>query len=197
MSKENFASYFPHRNPGGDPLDAVDIGILDLAEGADPVQVAATLRAKMPNNIRVVPRYQFRETEIGFWNESTPIGRIFRTGTIMGFLVGVIICYQIIFSDISDHMAEFATLKAMGYRNSYFVKLIILESIYLSLLGFIPGALLSWAVYELIAAKTGLLMSMLPVTRILWILLLTTSMCIVSGLLAMRKLIQADPADLY
>jgi putative ABC transport system permease protein len=197
MSKENFAAYFPSRNVGGDPLDVVDVGVLDVAEGADPVQVAATLRRKLPSDVRILPRSRFREAEIGFWNESTPIGRIFRTGTMMGFLVGVIICYQIIFSDISDHMPEFATLKAMGYRSNYFIQLIVIEAIYLSLLGFVPGALLSWGIYKVIAAKTGLLMSMLPVTRILWILVLTMAMCVVSGLLAVRKLLQADPADLF
>jgi putative ABC transport system permease protein len=117
-------------------------------------------------------------------------------GAVMGFVVGVIICYQIIYSDIADHMAEFATLKAMGYSNTYFVRVVIQQALYLSILGFIPGVLISLGLYYVLAETTGLLM-ILNFRRALLVLVLTMTMCVVSGLLAMRKLVAADPAELF
>ncbi len=84
-----------------------------------------------------------------------PIGIIFSIGTLMGLVVGTIICYQIIFTDISDHMAEFATLKAMGYSPFYFWKLIVSQSFYLTMLGFVPAIALSFGLYQLLTETTG------------------------------------------
>ena len=136
------------------------------------------------------------ERERNFWRHSTPIGYIFLVGTVIGFLVGMVICYQIINADIADHMPEFATLKAMGYRNRYFVGFVLMESVYLSLLSFVPGMLVSLGLYEALARSTGLLM-ILNVPRAASVLLLTLAMCIASGCLAMRKVLAADPAELF
>ncbi len=73
----------------------------------------------------------------------------------MGFIVGVIICYQVIYSDIADHMPEFATLKAMGYPNRYFIGLVLQMSLYLSLIGYLPGLLVSAALYQGLATLDG------------------------------------------
>ena len=77
----------------------------------------------------------------------------------MGFMVGVIICYQIIYSDIADHMPEFATLKAMGYRNRYFIGLVLQMSLYLSVVGLRAGPVGQLLLYNRLAHCTGLLMS--------------------------------------
>ena len=114
----------------------------------------------------------------------------------MGFLVGTIICYQILATDISDHLSELATLKAMGYGTAYFRRLVITESLILSGLGFVPGLLLSLVVFEINAQATGLIMAM-TVPRAMFILLLTILMCLISGWFAMKKLISADPASLF
>ncbi len=108
----------------------------------------------------------------------------------------MIICYQIINADIADHMPEFATLKAMGYPNRYFVGFVLLESTYLSLLSFVPGVLASYVLYEALARSTGLLMILNP-SRVATVFLLTLAMCITSGCLAMRKVLAADPAELF
>ena len=141
-------------------------------------------------------RDEFVNDEIRFWGKSTPIGIIFGIGTAMGFIVGVIICYQIIFTDISDHMPEFATLKAMGYGDSYFTRFVITEAIYLSLFGFLPGLLIAVLLFAFITSQTGLLMVM-TLPRALLVFGLTLTMCVLSGVAAMRKLQAADPASLF
>jgi putative ABC transport system permease protein len=196
MSAANFARYFPHRAAGGDPLSVVDLGIVRLRAGSDVHAVRGRLEAMLPDDVCVWTKEEFIAREIEFWRKNTPIGFIFRAGTLMGFVVGMIICYQIIFSSIADHEAEYATLKAMGYRDRYFVGLVLKTSLYLSVFSYLPGLLLSIWLYRRLAASTGLLM-ILDVPRAIHVLGLTLGMCVISGCLAIRKVLATDPADLF
>ncbi len=196
MSSETFASYFPQRVRTGDPLSVVDLGIVHIDEGADEEQVRDAIDNLLDDRVFVLTRSQFRSQEVKFWDESTPIGIIFTAGKIIGFVVGMVICYQVIYSDIADHMPEFATLKAMGYPASYFLRLIVVEAVLLSLIGFVPGLIVSTGLYTVLAEATGLQLRM-TLDSIVLVLILTNAMCIGSGLLAVRKLLAADPANLF
>lgn len=196
MHAPNFAKYFPGRRRFGDPLSVVDIGVIRIAPGYKAEDVAARLSEELGDVAMAFTSRKLMRNEKEFWRRSTPIGVVFSAGTIIGFIVGVVICYQVIFSDISDHMAEFATLKAMGYGTDYFTRLIVAEGFWLSIFGFVPGALLSALLYAWLAEQTGL-----PLTVTLEVLMtvfaFTVAMCVVSGLLAVRKLLVADPASLF
>jgi len=196
MSAENFAKYFPHRKRFGDPLSVIDIGVVHLQPGADLEKTCDILEQTLTKDVNILTRSQFRKVEIDFWDESTPIGTIFLFGKIIGFIVGMVICYQVIYSDIADHMPEFATLKAMGYPASYFVRLIVVEALLLAVVGFFPGTIVSWLLYSWLAGQTGLLMTM-TWDCLLFVLVATIVMCVASGLLALRKLLAADPASLF
>jgi putative ABC transport system permease protein len=196
MSAANFARYFPQRAGGDDPLNLVDVGVVQLVPGADPAGVVRRLKATLPNDVDIYTKDAFVNREIQFWARSTPIGYIFTVGVVMGFVVGVIICYQLIYTDIGDHLPEFATLKAMGYGNRYFINVVLCQSLYLSLFGFVPGLMVSLGAYVWLAEHTGLVMRM-TCGRAFEVLVLTTVMCVVSGCLAMRKVLSTDPAELF
>jgi putative ABC transport system permease protein len=195
MSAANFSRYFPKRG-GSDPLDAVTLGLVRVTPGESLSAVQARLAVALPNDVAVFTKAEFIAREMAFWRRSTPIGYIFAVGTIMGFFVGVVICYQVIYADVAGHLREFATLKAMGYPQRYFVALVLRQSLYLSLFGFIPGLIVSFVLYAALAEYTGLLL-ILSARRALLVLLLTVAMCAISGTLAMRKLWSADPAELF
>jgi putative ABC transport system permease protein len=93
-------------------------------------------------------------------------------------------------------MSEFATLKAMGYGTAYFLSMITMEAVFLSFFGFVPGAAASTGLYMLLANSTGLLLKM-KLSSMILVLVLTLAMCVLSGLLAVRKLLAADPATLF
>ena len=179
-----------------EPLGVIDIGVIHLAPGADLATVRDKLDALLDDRVYVATRAQFRSQEVRFWDTSTPIGIVFFAGKVIGFVVGMVICYQVIYSDIADHMSEFATLKAMGYTTSYFILLILTEAILLAVIGFLPGSAVSAGLYSWLSGKTGLLMVM-TVSGLLFVFLTTVAMCVASGLLAVRKLLSADPANLF
>ncbi len=196
MSSENFAKFFPHRKRFGDPLSVVDIGVVHLRDGFEIGEVKDMLTKTLGKDVHILTREEFRAAEIKFWDKSTPIGTIFLAGKLIGFIVGMVICYQVIFSDIADHMPEFATLKAMGYPTLYFIMLIVVEALLLSLFGFVPGVIASRVLYGWLSGQTGLLMSM-TVNGVAFVYASTVVMCVASGMLAVRKLLAADPATLF
>ncbi|HEY9736672.1 MAG TPA: FtsX-like permease family protein, partial [Trichocoleus sp.] len=109
---------------------------------------------------------------------------------------GVVIVYQILYSDVTDHLPEFATLKAMGYSDRYLLTVLLQESLILALIGFVPSLLLATGLYQLVYAATLLPIGM-KLDRAITVLVLTVVMCAGSGAIAMRKLYSADPADIF
>lgn len=199
VAHKSVEHYFPIRNPLGSPLDAVDLGLIKLISDTDQVEmqrVASEIERLIGPSVQIISKADLIKREVGFWRRNTPIGAIFTIGTVMGLFVGVIICYQILFTDISDHLSEFATLKAMGYGTGYFLKFVFMQSLYLSVFGFLPGWFVSWGLYYFLAEWTGLVMRLTP-SRLGLVFCLTLVMCTISGLLAVRKLITADPATLF
>lgn len=190
-SDSTFLRLFPDRKAA-----EIDIGIIQLQPNANLEQVQTALRASLPNNVLVLTRKEFADREKQYWSSSTPTGFIFGFGTVIGFVVGVVIVYQILYSDVSDHLSEYATLKAMGYSDSYLVGMLIQESLILAILGFVPAFALSSGFYVIAGAATLLPIGM-TANRAALVLLLTIVMCTASGSIAMRKLQAADPADIF
>lgn len=187
----NFLRIFPRRNP-----ESVSVGLISLQPGTDPRLTADALQAKLPEDVKVLTKPEFIEFEKNYWQTNTAIGFIFTLGTMMGFIVGVIIVYQILYTDVADHMAEYATLKAMGYKNVYLLSVVFQEALILSLLGYLPGISLSVGLYALTRNATNLPLFMATL-RALQVLIMTMVMCAISGAIAMRKLQSADPADIF
>jgi putative ABC transport system permease protein len=196
MTAANFARFFPHRAAGDDPLRLVDLGVVRLAPGANTDEVLAEITRSLPDDVMALKKERLIEREMTFWRKNAPLGYIFMVGATMGFVVGVVICYQIVYADIADHMREFATLKAIGYGSRYFFGLVLRQCLYLSVLGFLPGLAVSFVAYKILERVTGLTMDLGPLLA-LAVLGVTAAMCVISGLLAVTKLIAADPADLF
>jgi putative ABC transport system permease protein len=190
-SDSTFLHLFPDRKP-----EQIDIGLIDLKPGTNLEQVQAGLQASLPNDVLILTREEFAQREKEYWASSTPTGFIFGFGSIIGFIVGIVIVYQILYSDVSDHLPEYATLKAMGYSDTYLIGVLLQESLILAVLGFLPGLVLSTALYSVAQIATLLPIGM-TMTRALLVLFLNIVMCSVSGGIAMRKLQAADPADIF
>ena len=130
------------------------------------------------------------------WQNSTSIGFIFTLGTVMGFIVGIVIVYQILYTDVADHLSEYATLKAMGYTNFYLLTVVFQEAVILAVVGFFPGMAAAVGLYTMTRNATSLPLFM-TVVRAATVLALTMIMCTISGAIAVRKLSAADPADMF
>ncbi|MBD1912716.1 MULTISPECIES: ABC transporter permease DevC [unclassified Leptolyngbya] len=191
VSDSTFLNLFPERTP-----DQIEVGLIRLVPGADVETVRQQIDAILPEDVMVLTPEGFADIEQGYWANGTGIGFIFGLGTIIGFIVGIVIVYQILYSDVSDHLPEFATLKAMGYSDRYLLMVLMQESLILALVGFVPSLLLATGLYQVVYAATLLPIGM-KADRAIAVLLLTVIMCVASGAVAMRKLRSADPADIF
>ncbi|MBW4552238.1 MAG: ABC transporter permease DevC [Aphanocapsa sp. GSE-SYN-MK-11-07L] len=174
----------------------LDVGLIKLKPGADVQAVLAELRSRLPNDVKVMTREDYAKAEVAFWNASTPVGYTFDLGVVIAFIVGAVIVYQILYSDVTDHLPEYATLKAIGFRDRYLLIVVFQESLILAALGFVPGTLIALGIYRITNLATMLPMAM-DLGRIVFVFVLTAIMSSFSAGMAVRKLQTADPADIF
>jgi putative ABC transport system permease protein len=177
-------------------LGLIDIGVVKVQPGLNPVDVVNTMKKNLPEDVKILSRQEFIDWEKDYWQTGTSIGFIFGLGIGMGFIVGIVIVYQILSTEVADHLPEYATLKAMGYKQLYLLGVVFQEAIILSILGFIPGTGISFFLYNMTKNATQLPMLM-TASKALMVLVLTMLMCLISGAIAVRKLGRADPADIF
>jgi putative ABC transport system permease protein len=172
----------------------INLGLIRLKPGTDPEAARQKILPTLPPGIQLLTRAQYVAYEKNYWGVRTPIGFIFNMGTFVGFLVGAVIVCQILYTDVSDHLKEYATLKAMGYSDRHLYSVVIQEALFLALIGFIPGWLFSAGI-SVLTRKVTLLPAYMTWERSLLVLALTIMMCVGAGIFAMRKLRSADPAE--
>ncbi|NEO58956.1 MAG: FtsX-like permease family protein [Moorea sp. SIO4G2] len=187
----NFFRLFPDRHRG-----LIDIGLIELEPGLDLELVVENMRRELSKDVRVLSKEEFVNWERTYWQSSTSIGFIFTLGSAMGFIVGTVIVYQILYTDVADHLPEYATLKAMGYKTTYLLIVVFQEALILAILGYFPGYGLALGLYSLTKNATSLPIAM-SLARAVTVLILTVIMCCISGAIAIGKLQAADPADIF
>jgi len=177
-------------------VDKINLGLLRVSPGTDILALKERLRASLPDDILIMTPEEVRIREVEFTTEKAPTGAIFSAGTAIGFLIGVILCYQILYNEITDHLPQYATMKAMGFTKRFMTGLVVRQALILSILGYIMGLAGGYALYVALESRTQILM-FLTIERGLLILVLTVAMCTLAGLMAVRKVLNADPAELY
>jgi len=191
MSDLNFIRVFPGRS-----LDEVSIGLVNVRSGASPDAVAAQLRSKLPADVQVLTREEFAAHEQYHWVTKTSTGMIFGSGVIVAFIVGLVIVYQTLATQITKHLPEYATLKAIGYGPGYLSWIVLQQAWLMAIFGYIPGLAAAIVLYRFAKQRTFLPIDM-SVSRMAIVFVLALVMSGVSGWLSMRKVTRADPADLF
>jgi putative ABC transport system permease protein len=189
VSDRTFADIF-----GGSALEQVSLGVLRVKPGTDLIALKLGIEKAVPG-IKVLNHQELQARELAF-QATNPSSTIFNFGAIMGFIVGVAIVYQVLYSDVSDHLSEYATLKAIGYSNRSLLIVIFQEALFLAVLGYLPGFIATLGMYQLLTTLTKLELIM-TVNLAITVFILTLAMCLISGAIASNKLRAADPADVF
>lgn len=190
-SQETYLQLLPNTPPG-----SIEVGLIRLRAGAYADEVVERLKRDLPDDVSVLTKAGFIAFEQNYWRSSTSIGFIFTLGAAMGFVVGCVIVYQILYSDVSDHLPEYATLMAMGYRLPTLLGVVAREGILLAVFGYLPAYAAGQGLYLLVRNATQLPVSM-NLTRALTVFIMILVMCMGSATLAMRRLGDADPAEIF
>jgi putative ABC transport system permease protein len=190
MSDRTFASLLHGAAPG------VDVGVIKVHPGEDPRVVQRALRKALPATIAVFTKPELIEFERKFQAAVSSAGPIFAMGTIVGFVVGMLISYQITYTDLADQLPQYATLKAIGYRTGYLLRVVLEQAAFNALAGWISALLVSILLYRIIGQAALLPLHM--TTKTVFVSLgLTLGMCLISAVIAVSRVIKADPAEVF
>ena len=180
---------------GSNSIDNLSVGILILEPGAERQTVKRNIQAHLPSDVEVMTHPEFIKSEADYWAK-VPGGILFNFGVVMGFIIGVVIVYEVLYADVNDHLAEYATLKAMGYSDRNLLIVVFQEAIILAVLGFIPGFTGSIGIYALLGHLTRIPVSM-SVDVASQVFIITVLIGLISAAIAIRKLHSADPAEVF
>lgn len=187
----NFFRIFPERSP-----DQVNLGLITLKPGADRDQVARALRALLPSDVQVLTRSELAAREVVYWTTKTGTGVIFGSGLVVAFIVGVMILYQTLATQIARQLPQFAVLKAIGYANRSLDGIVLVEAMMVMLLAFVPALAATLGIYSVIRDET-----LLPVTlsaaELGLVFAIALMMSGLSALLSLARLRRADPAEIF
>ena len=189
-SLENF------RTITGQPEDVVDLGLIRVQPGANVEAVRAEIYRRLPKDILLLTPAEILQREILITTKRSPAGIVFGIGLLVGFAIGTIICYQILFNEVNDHLPQFATLKAMGHPPRFISGIVLNEALLLSLAGYLPGLAAAFGIYHYIEHFTQIRM-FLTVPRSLLVLGLASGMCLLAARFAVKRVHATDPADLF
>lgn len=192
VSDQTFLALFPARSS-----NAPDHILLRLRPGANPAQVSTRLKTLVSDpSLRIRSYADAAQEDLRYQQTRRPTGVIFGFGVLIGVLVGLVIVYQVLSTDVADHLSEYATFKAMGYGPRFFLGIVLEEALVLGIMGFIPGLIVGTAILTLMAAITTLPLTMTPFMAVS-VFLGTILFSALSGTIATRRLAAADPADLF
>ena len=178
------------------PLDRVSLGVVRVAEGADPVAVSAVIAKRLGPNARVFLMRDFVENEIDFYAYHTPIGFIFNVGLAVGIFVGVVFISQVLHGIINDNIREYAVLRAIGYTQTFFVALVTFIAIAIALVTYLPSVGITLVIYGVAASATKLPL-ILKARYLFTVLTIVIAMSLAAAVYSTKELKRADPVDLF
>jgi len=179
----------------GDP-NLVSYGIVHVGPGVQVMDVQQAVFHATQGEVMAMTPGEMHQAEVAYLNKYAPLGAVFGSGLVIGLIVGVVICYQVLFNEITDQIAQYATLMAMGFGSKFISRLVLHQSLLLSMVGFLPGLGAALLLFSILRQRTGLLLTLTP-ERIAVIFVLTIAMSVIAGLLAARKALSSDPADVF
>jgi putative ABC transport system permease protein len=191
VSEPNFLRVFPFRG-----LDQANLGVIRLKPGTDPDAAAAALRKSLGGDVRVFTRPELAAHETAYWTTRTSVGLLFGSGLLVAFIVGIMVVYQILATQVARQLPQFATLKAIGYADRSLGGTVLAMAVLIVLTGFVPALAAALGIYVVIRDET-----LLPVTmtagRVGAVFAATLLMAAFSALLSAGSLRRADPADIF
>ena len=196
MSDRNYLDLFGKVAGGEVLLPDIELGVVKTLPGYDVAEVQNALRKATPDSVSVLTKAELIEREAGFHARVSPVGPIFGVGVLVGFAVGMMIAYQILYSDLFDQLPQYATMKAIGYRDRSLIKIVLQQAIFYALLGYVPAWILCVLIFRILSQIVLLPMQATPgLTATSFVL--TIVMCVAAALIAVRRVIAVDPAEIF
>jgi putative ABC transport system permease protein len=121
--------------------------LVKVAPSFDIRQIASQIRSK--TNYKALTTAEFSSVSLKFFREKTPIIIIFIVVAIMGFVIGLIIMWQIFGNFILTHLHQFGMLKMLGVSNNLLTRMVLFQAAFTGGIGYMIGLFLT-GLFEII-----------------------------------------------
>ncbi len=183
---------------GRPTTQVVQFGFLKLRE-PDAASVAAACRALreiLPPDVVPYSRAEILRRETEHWVGQTATGKLFAFGVLVATIVAAAVIYQVLSNDVRDHLAEYATLKAMGHTNAFLSRVVVEQALLYAGSAYLIAVGLGLALYRATEALAGIPMRLTP--QVLGLTLLVTALTgLISAVFTLEKVWRTNPADLF
>ncbi len=202
LGQAGFNRIAPDRLTLGPNDRRVSLLVVRLDQDADPETAAKSIQRRLrqlggaQSSAEVLTLDQAIAAERWHWYVRTPVGVIFGVGVVLAVIVGGVICYMVLASDVIARLPEYATLKAIGYSNAYLARVLLGQAAMLASAAFLPALLASFGLYWITSRLAGITIEMTSL-RIVIVAALSALMCMFAGWVAIRKMNKAEPANLF
>jgi len=154
-----------------------------------------TQRIRAQTGLGAYTGWGFAEKTYRYFMKYTGIPINFGISVTLGFIVGTAIAGQTFYNFTLDNLRHFGTLKAMGAGNLMLLRMILMQSLIVGIIGYGLGVGLA-SLFGLLAGNSELAF-LLP-----WQLLAVAAgavllICMASALLSIRKVISLEPAIVF
>lgn len=169
-----------------------------LASIRDPAQAKIVLDSlwqkgdKTP--YRVWTAQDFSIASQAYWLLESGAGASFAFSSMLGFLVGLIVTAQTLQAAVHASLREYATLRALGVSAKSLGQIVLEQSFWIGLAGILvaaAGTVIVWQLAELLYVNVRF-----PWWSLIGAAVLMLAVACGSGLLALRALFKAEPAEL-
>ncbi len=165
-----------------------------LAPGADLETVVAGIRRRLPYH-DVHTRADWSRLSRAYWVESTGLGLTMFLTVSLGCLVGVVVVAQTLYTSTTEHLVEFATVKAIGGRDLSIYGVIAEQASVAACVGFVLGTGASLALVPVLA-RIDMPLVITPELAALTFLG-TLGLCLAASAFSFRRIRALDPAMVF
>ncbi len=168
--------------------------VAKVAPGADVRAVVAEVRRRLPYH-DVHTRDEWSRRSRAYWVESTGLGLTMFLTVSLGCLVGVIVVAQTLYTSTTEHLTEFATVKAIGGRDLAIYGVIAEQASVAACVGFVLGTAVSLALVPVLA-RIDMPLVITPGLAALTFAG-TLGLCLAASAVSFRRIRALDPAIVF
>lgn len=189
-----FASFRNAVNYGPNKDDQTNYVLVKLAPGAEPKAVQAEIKRRLPD-VDVLTRPEFATMTSDYWMFTTGAGSAVLVSAGLGLFIGMVIVAQVLYATTIDHLAEFATLRAMGAPRSFVLRIIGWQATIAAVGGHVIGITLAMLIAK--GSENGTALITVTPTMAVGLFLVTYLMCGLAALVSVKKALSIDPAMVF
>ena len=175
--------------------EQIHYGLLKIRSGTLE-ETLHRLRDSLPPDVQALSRAEILARETDHWVNQTSTGRLFASGVVVAMIVAAVVVYQVLSNDVRDHLAEYATLKAIGYSQLRLAEVVVVQALIYVAAAYLAGLGIGAIAYQLTEQLAGIPMRLTSANLGL-ALVLAIAVGLLSGLLTVDRLRAARPADLF